>query len=116
MAAQPPAVVLKPPDQVEMMHNSETQLLQQESPTNSNHNSRNLNSSQAMTVHLSEDKLKWAQQIISMAKSRVIQIIPVDGMNFTPIELPMVTKSKDSLLPIERFTKANCEESSPKSP
>ncbi|KAG5571347.1 hypothetical protein H5410_061113 [Solanum commersonii] len=95
MAAQPSVVVLRPPDQVKMMHNSETQLQQQESPTNSKHNSMNLNSS---------------------PKLGVIQIVPIDGMNSTPIELPIVTKSNDSLLPIERSAKANYEESSPKSP
>ncbi|KAH0636622.1 hypothetical protein KY289_036537 [Solanum tuberosum] len=84
----------------------ETDLLQQESPSNSNHSSSNLNYNPPITVHLSEEELKWAQEIISLAKSGVIQIVPIDGMESTPQDLPNTTKSQHSILPFERSAQA----------
>ncbi|KAK4721160.1 hypothetical protein R3W88_011393 [Solanum pinnatisectum] len=116
MASRPPAEVPRPLDQNEKQRTGETHLLQKESLSNSHHNSTNFNFSSAIPVSLSEDELKWAQEIISLAKSGVIQIVPIDGMNSTPHDPPMVAKSNDSLLPFERPVQENLEESSSKSP
>ncbi|KAG5595908.1 hypothetical protein H5410_037140 [Solanum commersonii] len=115
MAIVPPVMIRRPSDQCENIPMEETNLLQQESPSNSNHNSSNLNYNPAITVHLSEE-LKWAQEIISLAKSGVIQIIPIDGMESTPQDLPNTTKSQHSILPFERSAQVILGGESPKSP
>ncbi|KAH0693023.1 hypothetical protein KY290_021190 [Solanum tuberosum] len=116
MAFVPAMEVPRPPDQDGEQHNGEIHLLQQTSLSNSHHNSTNLESNTAITIPLSDDELKWAQEIISLVKSRVIRIVPIDGMNSTPHNPSIVVKSHNSLLPTERSAQANFEKNSPKSP
>ncbi|KAH0633592.1 hypothetical protein KY284_036378 [Solanum tuberosum] len=116
MAIAPLATVRRPSDQCENIPMEETDLLQQESPSNSNHSSSNLNYNPPITVHLSEEELKWTQEIISLAKSGMIQIVPIDGMESTPQDLPNTTKSQHSILPFERSAQAILGGESPKSP
>uniref|UniRef100_M1DTH0 Uncharacterized protein n=1 Tax=Solanum tuberosum TaxID=4113 RepID=M1DTH0_SOLTU len=116
MAFVPAMEVPRPPDQDGEQRNGEIHLLQQTSLSNSHHNSTNLESNTSITVPLSDDELKWAQEIISLAKSGVIRIVPIDGMKSTPHDPSIVLKLHNSLLPTERFAQANFEENSPKSP
>ncbi|KAH0655484.1 hypothetical protein KY285_030366 [Solanum tuberosum] len=116
MAFVPAMEVPRPPDQDGEQRNGEIHLLQQTSLSNSHHNSTNLESNTSITVPLSDDELKWAQEIISLAKSGVIWIVPIDGMKSTPHDPFIVVKLHNSLLPTERSAQANFEENSPKSP
>ncbi|KAG5586761.1 hypothetical protein H5410_047195 [Solanum commersonii] len=71
----------------------ETDLLQQESPSNSNHSSSNLNYNPPITGHLSEEELKWAQEIISLAKSGAILggELPKSPLNSNEVS-PVITE------------------------
>ncbi|KAG5571577.1 hypothetical protein H5410_061343 [Solanum commersonii] len=53
------------------------------------------NKQHTITVPLSDDELKWAQEIISLAKPGVIRIVPLDGMNSTPHD-PSMNSNEDS--------------------
>lgn len=84
----------------------ETNKTQFESPSNSTPSSENLQNTQVITGHLTEEELLCIQKFISLSKSGKIQGIPGIGNESPHVNPPTNKNSANSLFPIKRSDEA----------
>ncbi|KAG5615000.1 hypothetical protein H5410_014824 [Solanum commersonii] len=116
MAIVPPGTELRPPDQSHLTRNSNIDKPQQGALPESSANSSKLRRTEAIHFAISKEELDWARKIISLEQIGMIRVNPTGNHESTSNDLSLVQKSNDSIIQIERSTKANSGEITAKSP
>uniref|UniRef100_M1DL77 Uncharacterized protein n=1 Tax=Solanum tuberosum TaxID=4113 RepID=M1DL77_SOLTU len=113
---EPPGMQLRPPNKSHSTFNFNMNKPHSGASSESSDNSLKLRRIVAIHVAISDQELDWARKIISLENSGMIQVKTPGNPESTSNDLSPIQKSKDSIVPIARSTKAILEGISWESP